>query len=70
MSCACVDTAIIKEIENEKLRNKIKYLEKKVKQYQQELYIIYSSTSGSEYSSDHSLSSNQKYSTRRSKIHI
>lgn len=62
MSCACVRTAILKENENEQLRKKIKSLEKKVRKYQEELFVIYSSRSGSDYnSSDNSPTTKSVY---------
>ena len=45
MSCACVHTAILLENENDKLREKIEKLEKMVKKYRNELYMIYSDSS-------------------------
>jgi hypothetical protein len=47
MSCACIDTAVLMENENEKLRVYIKKLEKKIERYQRELLELYSSGSGS-----------------------
>ena len=47
MSCACINTAVIMENENERLRCKIRVLEKKVKNYQKELFYLYSSGSES-----------------------
>jgi hypothetical protein len=40
------------ENENERLRSRIKHLEKKVKKYQKELLVLYSS--GSEYNTESS----------------
>ena len=62
MTCACVDTAIFMENENERLRYRIKHLEKKVKKYQKELLVLCSS--GSEYSTTDSgkeISPHHKY---------
>ena len=42
MSCVCVNTAVIMQNENEKLREKIRLLEYKLKKYQQELLYFYS----------------------------
>ena len=47
MACSCVSTAILMENENEKLRTCIKELERKVKKYQRELLVLYSSGSDS-----------------------
>ena len=47
MSCECINTAVIMENENEKLRRKVRVLEKKVKNYQKELFYLYSSGSES-----------------------
>lgn len=55
MACSCVNTAILIENKNEKLRIHIKALEKKIKIYQEELLILYSS--GSDYNSDSSRNS-------------
>jgi hypothetical protein len=52
MTCECVNTAIFMENENERLRSRIKHLEKKVKKYQKELLVLYSS--GSEYNTESS----------------
>lgn len=41
MSCACIDTAVIMQNENEKLREIIRLLEYKLKEYQQELLYFY-----------------------------
>lgn len=41
MPCECIDTAVIMQNENEKLRDKIRLLEKKLKKYQIELLNIY-----------------------------
>ena len=41
MPCDCIQTAVIVEDENEKLRTRIKILEKKIKKYQYELLLIY-----------------------------
>lgn len=59
MSCACVSTAIFMENENERLRSRIKHLEKKVKKYQEELLVLYSS--GSEYSTPDSSNESSPY---------
>ena len=47
MPCECINTAIIRELEIEKLIGKIKILEKKVKKYQEELFEVYSSSNSS-----------------------
>lgn len=47
MPCTCVNTAILMEDENDKLRNIIIRLEKKIKKYKQELYEVYSTSSES-----------------------
>ena len=43
--CSCVNTAVIKENENEQLREYIRILEKKIMMYQKTLLNIYSSDS-------------------------
>lgn len=47
MPCECVNTAIIRELEIEKLIKKVKLLEEKIQEYQEELYMVYSSSSNS-----------------------
>jgi hypothetical protein len=48
MSCECVQSAIIVEEENEKLREKIHRLEKTIIKYQDELLFLYNSNSSSD----------------------
>jgi hypothetical protein len=45
MSCLCINTAVLMENENEKLRVYIKTLERKVEKYQKELLCLYISES-------------------------
>jgi hypothetical protein len=45
MPCECIKSSIIKEEQNELLRERIKYLEVQVKKYQSELIMVYSSSS-------------------------
>jgi hypothetical protein len=45
--CSCINTAVIKEQENERLREYIKMLEEKLLKHQKTLYSIYSSDSES-----------------------
>lgn len=47
MPCECVYTAVLMEQQNEKLREKIKRLEKKLLEYQKELYMVYSTSESS-----------------------
>lgn len=66
MSCECINTAVIMENENERLRCKIRVLEKKVKNYQKELFYLYSSGSESGSVDDSIISNWNKSSQSRS----
>ena len=61
MPCECVQTAVLMQYENEKLKNQITQLERKVKKYQEELYMLYSS--GDSHNSDESKQYRRKHHT-------